>query len=196
VKAEWGAALTAQVSSISIYINTGNSGAYGHDITAACAAHVPSKYSYSRKLAQAWEIGCSEADYAFATASLNGVTPAAPVNGSTDKNLGGGMWWADVENGNSWSHNTALNQATIEGVTHELSNPVNSKYTGFGGLPVGVYSNTTFWNKITGGNWTPITSNADWYAGSTCTQFDSNPAWVAQTGTSTVGDPDTACPLS
>ena len=194
VKAEWGAALTAQASSISIYINTGNSGAYGHDITAACAANVPS--IYSRKLAQAWEIGCSEADYAFATASLDGVTPATPTtSGSTDSTLGGGMWWADVENGNSWSTNTALNQATIEGVTDELSNPVNPSYTGFGGLPVGVYSNTTFWSKITGSSsWSPSTSNADWYAGSSCSSFDGKSVWVAQYGTtSTAGDPDTAC---
>ena len=191
---EWGAAIAAGATSISIYINTGYSGAYSRDITSACSANVPTTYKSGSKLAQAWEIGCSEADFAFQTALSDGINPNAP--GGTS-NLGGGMWWADIETGNSWSTNTSLNQATIQGIVSELASPVNSAYGGEAGLQVGIYSNTTFWNKITGKSlWTPLYSSADWIAGNKCSStFDGNPAYVAQYGNTAVGDPDTTCPL-
>ncbi len=194
---EWGAALGAKVTSISIYINTGYSGAYAHDITSTCAAD-NTPYKVGSKLAQAWQIGCSEADFALNTAISDGVNPNVP----TGNQVGGGMWWADVETGNSWSTNTSLNQATIQGVVTELAAPTTSTLSPEGGLPVGIYSNTTFWKKITGNtSWAPtspiISPTPQWYAGSSCTSFaGSNPVWLAQTGTSSVGDPDTACPLS
>ncbi len=189
---EWGAALGAKVTSISIYINTGYSGAYAHDITSNCATD-PTPYKFRSKLAQAWQIGCSEADFALNTAMSDGVNPNA------NSVVGGGMWWADVETGNSWSTNTSLNQATIQGVVTELAAPTTSTLSPEGGLPVGIYSNTTFWKKITGStSWAPtsttISPTPQWYAGSSCTSFaGSNPVWLEQTGTNFVGDPDTAC---
>ncbi len=193
VTKEWSAAIAANATSISIYINTGYSGAYSRDITSACSANVPQTYTSGSKLAQAWEIGCSEADFAFKTALADGVNPNAP--GSKYPSIGGGMWWADIETGNSWSTNTSLNQATIQGVVSELTSPVNTSYSSEAGLPVGIYSNSTFWNKITGkSSWTPTGSSADWIAGSSCNAtFDGNPAYVAQYGTTNVGDADTAC---
>jgi hypothetical protein len=187
-KGEWAAALNAKPSSISIYINTGYSGAYAHDITKNCSSDA-TPYPAKSKLAQAWEIGCSEADFALSTAATDVVNPNA------NSTVGGGMWWADVETGNSWSHNTSLNQATIQGVVTELAAPTNGdSYEG--GLPVGIYSNKTFWNKITGNSsWAPTSSTPQWYAGSTCTPFEgvSSPVWLKQTGTPFFGDPDTAC---
>ena len=192
---EWGAALAAGATSISIYINTGYSGAYSRDITSACSANVPSTYKSGSKLAQAWEIGCSEADFAFQTALSDVINPNAPASTSSPSNLGGGMWWADIETGNSWSTNTSLNQATIQGIVSELASPVNSAYTPEAGLPVGIYSNTAFWNKITGKSlWAPKGSSGEWIAASSCSStFDGNTAYVAQHGTTAVGDADTAC---
>ena len=189
---EWGAALAAGATSISIYINTGYSGAYSREITSACSTNVPATYKSGSKLAQAWEIGCSEADFAFKTALSDGVSPNAPASAL---NVAGGMWWADIETGNSWSTNTSLNQAAIQGIVSELASPVNTAYGSEAGLPVGIYSNTTFWNKITGkSSWTPSGSSADWIAGNKCSStFDGNPAYVAQYGTTAVGDADTTC---
>ncbi|NNN12455.1 MAG: hypothetical protein HKL81_01735 [Acidimicrobiaceae bacterium] len=198
---EWGAALTAGASSISIYINTGYSGAYAHDITTNCANDIKTApnppYPVGSKLAQAWEIGCSEADFALSTAMTDVVNPNA------NSQVGGGMWWADVETGNSWSTNKSLNQATIQGVVTELATPTgdlpntSTSLSSEGGLPVGIYSNTTFWNKIMGKSWSGSGSSADWVAGSSCSAaFDSSPVWVTQSGSTAVGDPDTACPVS
>ena len=198
IGALWSRALGATATSFSIYINTGNSGAYGKDITSDCATGVPSIYT-TRQSQQSWEIGCSEADYAFKAALNAGVNPNAPS--SSTYPIGAGMWWADIEQGNSWSANSQLNRDTIQGLMAELATPLNLNFSGEAGLPVGIYSNQSFWDSITGSTstniFTPTASNADWYAGSSCLAFDANPTWVAQYATtgsaSPVGDSDTAC---
>ena len=196
----WSYAISVSPTSMSIYFNTGNSGAYGKDITSDCkSATIPSIYS-TRQQKQAWEIGCSEADFAFQTALAAGVNPNAPGNGSP---IGAGMWWADIEDGNSWSTNTTLNQATINGIMSELTSPQSgtsyggTPYSAEAGVPVGIYSNAPSWLKITGGNFTPIAASADWIATTTntCpTSFDSSQTLLYQYGTaSNGGDSDTAC---
>ncbi len=150
--------VAAQFSTPSLYFNTGYSGAYRKNIRSACSAG-PN---------QAWEIGCSEADYAASQAS--GLKVA--------------MWWLDVEVGNSWStSNSTLNQQTIQGAVDRLSS------AGW----VGVYSTASSWNTITGGTFSPNGSSADWVAGGSCsTSFDGKPVWLSQFTSGGV-DHDTAC---
>ena len=200
VKTLWNNALSAKATSISFYINTGNSGAYAKDITSDCATAVPVSYT-TRQAKQSWEIGCSEAEYSIKSVANIGLSPYENLAPGT---TGNGMWWADVETGNSWSANTNLNRDTIQGLMFELANlqlPTAIQETG---LPVGIYSNVNFWDSITGGGGSGSSwmdgSNADWYAGSTCNNFDGNPAWVVQYVLSTatgmpspIGDSDTAC---
>jgi hypothetical protein len=97
------------------------------------------------------------------------------------------MWWLDVETGNSWSSsNPTLNQYAINGAASRLEQT---------GLPVGVYSSTSMWSTITGGNkFTPTNIAADWEAsgGSCTTPFTASPVWLLQTVTSGL-DTDYAC---
>ncbi|HET7339207.1 MAG TPA: hypothetical protein VFK22_06640 [Candidatus Dormibacteraeota bacterium] len=139
----------------SLYLNTGYSGAYRKNITTPCSAG-PS---------QAWEIGCSEADYAANQAS----------------GLDAAMWWLDVETGNSWSTSSlSLNQATIQGAVDRLLQL-------YPNVPVGVYSTRHSWSTITGSAavYTPTGTSAQWIAGAggSCASsggFDSNPIWLSQ----------------
>ncbi len=158
----------------SAYINTGYSGAYGKNITTPCSS-APSTI-VGRAHRQAWSIGCSEADTSYSHA---GVTPT--------------MWWLDVETGNSWStSNLTLNQNAIQGAT--------DRFTALG-FSVGVYSDASFWQTITGPNgWTPNGLAAEWLAAGPCptqanpnTGFNSAPVWLLQGGTVNGVDSDTAC---
>lgn len=112
-----------------------------------------------------------------------GVTPVA--------------WWADIEVGNSWSTNTVLNQATIDGIVYELDTS---------GAPVGVYSTPSMWQHITGTGYVNPGINADWQAGVTScpsagftltSSTTTAPTWIIQNGTKNVGgvsfDSDWAC---
>jgi hypothetical protein len=143
----------------SLYINTAYSGAYRRNVTAACASGGT----------QAWQIGCSEADYSVQRAAGLVVS----------------MWWLDVETGNSWStSNVTLNQQAIQGAVDRLYQT---------GLPVGVYSTASMWKTITGGSFTPANLAADWVAAGSCsTPFTSSPVWLSQSTSGGV-DYDTAC---
>lgn len=186
--AEW-----AQAGSTgSLYFNTGYALAYAQSETPNCATaslSVPTgaKGHQNSALQEAWAIGCSEADYALANAPSNPSTPT--------------VWWADVETGNSWSKNTALNQFTITGMVEELHLKASS-------VPVGVYSSPSMWDRIVGTSYVNPYISANWQTGlTTCTsstlgftQIATNsfaPVWLAQSGSTTVGgvvyDADTAC---
>lgn len=164
----------AATGSGSVYINTAYSGAYKRNITSTCSSLVSStglKGSY----AQAWEIGCSEAETSF-----NGAGTTTAV-----------MWWLDVETGNSWSSsNFGLNDDAIRGAAERLH--------GLTGKPVGIYSTAGSWSTITGGaNFSTIV-DGEWDAGaSACPTsgtigFTGAPIWLEQTGQTGV-DSDTAC---
>ena len=163
----------------SLYFNTGYALAYAKSDTANCkissAGYTPTGASGHTlsALQAAWAIGCSEADWALS------VVPGSPA-----------MWWADVETGNSWSTNTALNQATITGMVTELTTTTT--------IPVGIYSTPSMWASITGTDFVVSGVSGDWQAGlsacsSTTTGFTLTggsspldaPVLVAQTGTAT-----------
>jgi len=65
-------------------------------------------------------------------------------------------WWLDVETGNSWRSNTALNVAALQGAAAYFLNTARV-------ARLGVYSTQYQWNQITGGS----------------TAFSSRPSWVA-----------------
>ena len=166
----------AGTDQVSFYFNTGYSGAYGRDVTAACSSAASSK-GYSGKLAQAYAIGCNEAGYAISRATVPGAA-----------------WWLDVETANSWSSsNTAYNVATIQG-------GIDEAHTLTRGGPVGVYSSSSAWQVITGGRAVSSFDGSWVLAGQyACggTAFGGSQVWIVQTGTTTVNgvafDTDTVC---
>ena len=149
-----------QGSANSAYINTGYARAYVTNITAGCRSGGD----------QAWQIGCSEAEY-----SLTHVGSVSPS-----------MWWLDVETANSWS-SARLNRGVIQGAIDRLS----STHT-----PVGVYSTATAWKKITGGSFVPGGVAGGWMPAASCgsaTPFmPGTKVWLAQKVSNNL-DVDTAC---
>jgi hypothetical protein len=145
----------------SVYINTGYAKAYRSSISSGCSSGGD----------QAWQIGCSEAEY-----SLHhiGVTPSA--------------WWLDVETANSWaSGNLAPNRDAIQGLFDRLHSMG----------PVGVYSTASAWTRITGGQFVPSGGIAgDWLPAASCSGalpfMPGTQVWLAQTSSGGV-DHDTAC---
>ncbi|MHB2022862.1 MAG: hypothetical protein ACYCO3_05980 [Mycobacteriales bacterium] len=180
VGAEWSAAENATSATPSLYFNTGYAGAYGHDIETACTNEVGSAGVFGSlrghaltQAQQAWEIGCSEAYYAYTK------EPGTPTT-----------WWADVETGNSWSTNTSLNQYAIDGISYQMQQPL------LGGG--GIYSSPTMWARITGSaTWAPTPPvPGNWVTGTGgCTStFGGVANWVAQGSAVNGIDSDTACP--
>ena len=56
------------------------------------------------------------------------------------------LWWIDIEEANSWSPNTAVNDATIQGAIDYLNTQ---------GVRAGIYSVARMWNDIAGSNFVP-----------------------------------------
>lgn len=174
---EWSQAQSATNNAIpSLYFNTGYSGAYGREIEGACKSAISSAGVFSglskhvlSQAEQAWEIGCSEVEYAST------VVPKTPA-----------LWWADIETGNSWSANPSLNQYTIDGISYEM------QQLGGGGI----YSSPAMWASITGSaGWEPIPAvAANWVSGASCsTTFGGMANWLAQGSPVSGVDSDTAC---
>jgi len=144
----------------SAYINTAYARAYMSNIATACESGGD----------QAWQIGCSEAEYSLAHVS---VAPS--------------MWWLDVETANSWS-SAKLNRDTIQGAIDRL--------VSVSGVPVGVYSTGPAWKKITGGTFVPDGVAGDWLPAPACsgaTPFmPGTNVWLIQAISHGL-DVDTAC---
>lgn len=190
----WNAAKTAIAeksgATESLYFNTGYSGAYGKDISSSCSTAEESSFTgptglsrhLQKQAEQAWEIGCSEVDYAIAAFKAAGVGPAPT------------MLFADIETGNSWSSNVILNQSAIDGISWEMGQE------GSDGLG-GIYSSTSMWATITGSDSfspsSPVSANWVVGAGGTCpstSPFDmASPTWVLQGSESGGVDTDTGC---
>lgn len=81
---------------------------------------------------EGYNYGWNAAQDAFAYAKSNGVNAV--------------LWWLDIEEANSWSLDTTVNDATIQGAIDYL----NSQ-----GTRVGIYSMTYMWNDIAGTSFAP-----------------------------------------
>ena len=105
---------------------------------------------------EGYNYGYNAAQDAFAYAKSNGVQAV--------------LWWLDIEEANSWSLDTAVNDATIQGAIDYL----NSQ-----GTRVGIYSMQYMWNDIAGSSFVPTqTINGN---------VVSIPAWVPIGITNIVG---------
>lgn len=168
-------------NSVSLYINTAYDRFYDRWVTPRCTTFSGGT-SGSSEDDHAWAIGCSEAMTATDFAKRSGV----PVRQ---------MVWLDVETDNSWSdQHLDLNRSVIQGA---------AAYLGLLGASVGIYSNSTWWNSITGGDWNPAGVGADWVgtvsedsAQSYCGDgFSAHPVWLVQYIRDGY-DHDFACPNS
>ncbi len=68
---------------------------------------------------------------------------------SSQQYVSSSLWWLDIEEANSWSANTAVNDAVIQGAIDFL----NTK-----NIRVGLYSVPYMWNNIAGKGFTPTES--------------------------------------
>ncbi len=186
----------------SAYFNTGYSGAYGRDINVqACgnpggSGFNPGLTAHAQKQAdQAWEIGCSEASYAYATLAKAATTQPF-------------MLFADIETGNSWSSNVTLNQYAIDGISWGMAHTGSTTSNSWG-----IYSSRSMWTTITGSaKWSPTTTTksttpavtANWVTGleggcpnsSTGSVFDTAVStWLSQVTTGSI-DTDKLCNVS
>lgn len=122
-----------------LYINTGNPGdvlaqynvqdwptssiaANPHGGTAACSG------TYTDSVGCSWEYG-----YERATADINHVGSASF------------SWWLDIETSNSWTSDTAKNQASLEGMVYALENSTTGT-----AVAVGIYSSSNSWSSLFG----------------------------------------------
>ena len=81
---------------------------------------------------EGYNYGFNAAKDAYAYAKDHAVTSA--------------LWWIDIEEANSWSPNTAVNDATIQGAIDYLNTQ---------GVRAGIYSVARMWNNIAGNNFVP-----------------------------------------
>lgn len=177
-RVEWRRAVRATRNKPSLYFNTAYAGDYANQVHPTCrraagAARVfGARRGRSLELAmRAWEIGCSEFSFAFAT------RPGDPA-----------MWWADVETGNEWSPNPTFNRFTLDGISHAMRSRVRRGS--------GIYSTVNMWREITGSRtWAPTPGVAAmWVAGGSCsTSLADAPTWLAQGGLVFGVDADVAC---
>ncbi len=68
---------------------------------------------------------------------------------TNDAKVSAKLWWLDIEDGNSWSTDVAVNDAVIQGTIDYL----NSQ-----GIRVGIYSVPYMWRNIAGDGFTPTES--------------------------------------
>ena len=134
-----------------LYLNTGYDPSYytNHAVD-ACTSQMAG-HGADAAHQQAWEVGCATAWFNFEYVTGTGTNRG----GYTQQGLPlPGMWWLDVEIGNSWASGSpsalTLNAAALQGAVDEL--------TALSGLPVGAYSTSVQWGEIAGSN--PVTGLA------------------------------------
>lgn len=112
------------------YMNTANPGTASRAVSWYAQRSPSPSCSPADEGACAFNYGYNGARYAFAYAQAQ--------TGEAGRH----SWWLDVETGNSWSPNVALNTAAILGSITYLRSQ---------GVPVGAYSTPYQWGRITGG---------------------------------------------
>jgi hypothetical protein len=83
-------------------------------------------------------------------------------------NPGNYFWWLDVETGNSWQTDTALNRADLEGMVAYFKSITAGRKDAEGkGAGVGIYSTGSQWRTIAGTvpSSSPLTGLPSWLAG-------------------------------
>lgn len=121
------------------------------------------------------------------------------------KSVTSSFWWLDIEEANSWSPDTTVNDATIQGAIDYLNTQ---------GTRAGIYSVARMWNDIAGNGfvpaqtmngqsvptptWLPIGISSLVSAINACTTYTSfivgNPIWLVQyVANSTAVDQNVAC---
>jgi hypothetical protein len=129
---------TAAPRAPGVYMNTANPGASS---TRWTLQGPKSCGGASDDVGCAYNYGWNAAAHAFAYAAAQGVDASS--------------WWIDVETLNTWSTNTATNNADIRGMLEYLQGV---------GRDVGVYSTASQWAQITGGLALDV---PNWLAGAT-----------------------------
>ncbi len=157
----------------SLYINTGYRNGYDKLVTPGCTRRARTIPGTALQRT-AWAVGCSEAETSLDYARASGAGRVS-------------MWWLDVETLNRWSLNFGLNRYAVQGAVTRLTQT---------GIPVGIYSSTTMWLRITGTLSAPGYISGEWTAGGSCsmpfTPLSGVPVWLAQHVYAHL-DHDTAC---
>ena len=99
------------------------------------------------------------------------------------------MWWLDVETDNSWTTNTLVNRAVLEGAVAAIEQNVFL-------AKVGIYSTTDQWKEITGGwrnglpAWLATGAASQQSAARACATpaFNGGPLWLSQYTTNIDGN--------
>lgn len=128
-----------------LYVNTGNPGDVlaQYNVTDWPTASVAAdRYgscegTWQDTLACSWEYG-----YERASADMNVVASYQPYQG---------RWWLDIETANSWTSDSAKNQASLEGMVSALQQAGNS---------VGIYSSSGSWSSLFG----PVDASSPLYS--------------------------------
>ncbi|MFN2607301.1 MAG: hypothetical protein ABR511_05320 [Acidimicrobiales bacterium] len=115
---------------LAFYMNTANPGPAGTSVNWYGQRTPDATCSPAKETACAFDYGYGAAAHAYGYALARTGTAARH------------SWWLDVETGNSWSSDQALNGAVVVGAVALLRNK---------GVPVGVYSTSYQWGRITGG---------------------------------------------
>ena len=140
-----------------LYINTGNPGDVlaQYDVTnwpsSGNTPYGTCSGTWTDNLPCSWQYG-----YERAAADISFVGSAA------------GKWWLDIETANSWTADTAKNQASLEGMVYALQQ---------GGATVGIYSSSSSWSSLFGtvAASSPLYSLNEWRPGTrTLTKAQSN----------------------
>ncbi len=163
-----------------LYMNTANPAPHSSFYWPASGAQDPALCQDSTATT---DPGCAY-DYGWHTAA-NALATSKSALG----NLAQGVWWLDVETGNTWNGDASSNAADLQGsIDYLLAQHVAG---------VGVYSTGYQWGVITGGY---STSNASTYAAAWRPEFTSPngisaaPSWVA--GASGPSDAPSYCSSS
>jgi hypothetical protein len=165
----------AHFVNLSVYTNTG----YPGSSYALAYQNAPRTCGTTDLTCLAYNYGYNAGQYAFNYAQSNGVYS--------------NTWWLDVETMNSWTNDTAQNQASLQGQIDALRS--------VGVVTVGVYSTTAQWGTITGSwqnglpSWGATTWTTAKQAAKYCTghEFTGGPSYLMQFTPKRSLDQDYAC---
>ena len=89
---------------------------------------------------------CTKVDYVCQAYNYGYNTAQFAFNYATDQGVTASMWWLDVEWGNYWPYNTALNDVVIQAAIDFMSSQK---------VMVGIYSTQRQWQRIAGAKFVP-----------------------------------------